>query len=70
MAANFGIIPYYHTGKEDRVVLDSLKWACEMGLCRSGHVAVCFISFKVVTSGQVIGFTEGTTTKMQVMIIP
>ncbi len=40
-----------------------LEYARDIGLCKSGEIAV-------VTSGQVVGFKEGTTTKMQVMTIP
>ncbi|KND02257.1 pyruvate kinase [Spizellomyces punctatus DAOM BR117] len=60
---NFGLVPYYHTGTADTVIPDTLKYAVELGLCQPGQVAV-------VTSGQHIGFLEGTTTKMQLLQIP
>ncbi|KAJ3154455.1 hypothetical protein HDU89_008525 [Geranomyces variabilis] len=60
---NFGLVPYYHPGSADTVIMDTLKYAVELGLCRPGQVAV-------VTCGQHIGFLEGTTTKMQLMQIP
>jgi pyruvate kinase len=58
----FGLVPYHQSSSEN-VYMNALKYARDIGLCKSGEIAV-------VTSGQVIGFKEGTTTKMQVMIIP
>lgn len=43
--------------------MDTLKFAIGIGLVVPGQIAV-------ITSGQVIGFLEGTTTKMQVMEVP
>ncbi|KAJ3014748.1 hypothetical protein HKX48_004986 [Thoreauomyces humboldtii] len=60
---NFGLVPYYHPGSADSVIMDTLKYAVELGLCKPGQVAV-------VTCGQHIGFLEGTTTKMQLIQIP
>ncbi|KAI8816277.1 pyruvate kinase [Fimicolochytrium jonesii] len=60
---NFGLVPYFHAGSADTVIHDTLKYAVELGLCKPGQVAV-------VTSGQHIGFLEGTTTKMQMIQIP
>ncbi|KAJ3035703.1 hypothetical protein HDV00_003464 [Rhizophlyctis rosea] len=59
----FGIVSYHHKGGADTVVSDTLKYAVELGLCTPGQIAV-------LTSGQVIGFSEGTTTKMQLMQVP
>ena len=52
LSANFGLVPYYHSGTIDTVLMDTLKYAIELGLCEPGQVAV-------ITSGQVIGFLEG-----------
>ncbi|RKO94027.1 pyruvate kinase [Blyttiomyces helicus] len=60
---NFGLVPYFHAGKEENVISESLKYAVELGLCAPGQIAV-------ITSGQQIGFLEGTTTKMQLVTIP
>lgn len=63
LSAIFGLVPYYHSGLERDCVRNTLKFACEMGLAKPGQTAV-------FTSGQVVGFAEGTTTKMQVVVIP
>ncbi|KAI9099745.1 pyruvate kinase [Phlyctochytrium arcticum] len=60
---NFGLVPYYHTGSAETVIESTLRYAVELGLCQPGQVAV-------LTSGQHIGFLEGTTTRMQLMQIP
>ncbi|KAI9003256.1 pyruvate kinase [Gaertneriomyces semiglobifer] len=60
---NFGLVPYWHPGTGETVIQDTLKYAVELGLCQPGQVAV-------VTSGQHIGFLEGTTTKMQLIQVP
>jgi pyruvate kinase len=62
LEAHFGLVPFYHSNP-DNVIDESLKYAVEIGLCKSGDICV-------VTSGQVIGFKEGTTTKMQVITVP
>lgn len=62
LEASFGLVPYYHETNENLIV-DALKYARDIGLCKSGDIAV-------ITSGQVVGFKEGTTTKMQVLSIP
>lgn len=63
LQSNFGLVPYYHVHGEKTVIHDTLLFAYNMGLCKPGDIAV-------VTSGQVIGFQEGTTTKMQVVQVP
>ncbi|TPX30537.1 pyruvate kinase [Synchytrium microbalum] len=63
LALNFGIIPYTHTGDEDSIVTETLRFATELGICKAGDVAI-------VTAGQQIGFMEGTTTRMQILSIP
>ncbi|KAJ3298742.1 hypothetical protein HK104_010307 [Borealophlyctis nickersoniae] len=60
---NFGMVSYHYKGQEDSVINESLRYAVELGLCKPGQIAV-------ITSGQVIGFTEGTTTKMQLAQVP
>ncbi|KAI9032294.1 pyruvate kinase [Hyaloraphidium curvatum] len=63
MASSFGVVPYYHPGEPASIVYESLKFAVDLGLCHPGQIVV-------ITSGQHIGFVEGTTTKMQVLTIP
>ncbi|RKO97924.1 hypothetical protein CXG81DRAFT_28751 [Caulochytrium protostelioides] len=63
LSLNFGLVPFHHEGNPDDVVDAALKYACSLGLCQSGDVAV-------ITSGQVVGFLEGTTTKMQLVNVP
>ncbi|KAH6572355.1 hypothetical protein BASA50_005595 [Batrachochytrium salamandrivorans] len=63
MSANFGLIPYYHHSGPETAIRDTLLYAKDIGLCKTGDIAV-------ITSGQVIGFLEGTTTKMQLVIVP
>ncbi|KAL2919823.1 Pyruvate kinase [Polyrhizophydium stewartii] len=63
LSANFGLVPYYHSGHVQTVIKDTLTYARDIGLCKAGDIAV-------VTSGQVIGFLEGTTTKMQLVRVP
>ncbi|KAI8617017.1 pyruvate kinase [Chytriomyces sp. MP71] len=63
MAATFGLVPFFHDGKDNTVIRESVKFAIELGLCRPGDIAV-------ITSGQSIGFLEGTTTQMQLYTIP
>ncbi|KAJ3216527.1 hypothetical protein HDU67_009312 [Dinochytrium kinnereticum] len=58
MAATFGLVPYFHSGEPDNVIYETVRYAYELGLCKPGDIAV-------ITSGQSIGFLEGTTTKMQ-----
>lgn len=55
---SFGLVPYYHDGDSENIVHETLKYAVQLGLAKPGQIAV-------LTSGQVIGFLEGTTTKMQ-----
>ncbi|KAJ3325942.1 hypothetical protein HDV06_002327 [Boothiomyces sp. JEL0866] len=62
LEAHFGLVPFYRPSEEN-VIQEALKYAVEIGLAKSGEIAV-------ITSGQVIGFKEGTTTKMQVLTIP
>lgn len=62
LESNFGLVPYHHP-ETANVIADALKYAVDIGLCKSGEICV-------ITSGQVIGFKEGSTTKMQVMTIP
>ncbi|KAJ2999713.1 hypothetical protein HDV02_001956 [Globomyces sp. JEL0801] len=71
LEAAFGLVPSYHDNSGN-VIKEALgnnssltisEYATQIGLCKSGEIAI-------VTSGQVIGFKEGTTTKMQVMTIP
>ncbi|KAJ3365691.1 hypothetical protein HDU91_002107 [Kappamyces sp. JEL0680] len=62
LEANFGLVPY-HQATDDNVYTNALKYARDIGLCKAGDIAI-------VTSGQVIGFKEGTTTKMQVLTVP
>jgi pyruvate kinase len=63
LSINFGLVPYYHTGSPETVVLETMKRAVRLGLCKPGQKAV-------VTSGQAHGFIEGTTTTMQIITIP
>ncbi|KAJ3277117.1 hypothetical protein HDV01_000169 [Terramyces sp. JEL0728] len=62
LEAHFGLVPFYRPSEEN-VIQEALKYAVEIGLANSGEIAV-------ITSGQVIGFKEGTTTRMQVLTIP
>jgi pyruvate kinase len=78
----FGVFPYYYHGNpvilfndsflkeaivtatmSNHFLLICLENAIELGLCKPGDVAV-------ITSGQNIGFADGTTTKMQMRQIP
>ena len=52
--------PLFSKWIQETAIKDTLEYAKDLGLCASGDVAV-------VTSGQKIGFQEGTTTKMQVV---
>ncbi|KAJ3118602.1 hypothetical protein HDU96_000063 [Phlyctochytrium bullatum] len=64
MAATFGLVPYYHAGDEpDNIIHETVRYAYELGLCKPGDIAV-------ITSGQSVGFLEGTTTKMQLYPVP
>ncbi|KAJ3195436.1 hypothetical protein HK101_000208 [Irineochytrium annulatum] len=63
MAATFGLVPYFHTGTAENVIYDTVRYAYELGLCKPGDIAI-------ITSGQSIGFLEGTTTKMQIFVVP
>jgi pyruvate kinase len=63
LAMSFGVVPYHHTGSPDTLIHETMRYAVEAGLAKPGQVAA-------ITSGQVIGFLEGTTTKMQVLQIP
>ncbi|KAJ3088172.1 hypothetical protein HK102_009400 [Quaeritorhiza haematococci] len=63
LSMSFGVVSYYHNGSPDDIVHETMRFAVEVGLCSPGQIAV-------ITSGQVIGFLEGTTTKMQVLKIP
>ncbi|KAI8809077.1 pyruvate kinase [Cladochytrium replicatum] len=58
----FGLRMYHHKGSADTLLQGTVKYAVALGICKPGDIAV-------VTSGQVIGFLEGTTTKMQVLTI-
>ncbi|KAJ3130280.1 Pyruvate kinase [Nowakowskiella sp. JEL0407] len=59
----FGLRMYHHKGPIETVVDGTLRYAVEIGLAKPGQIAV-------VTSGQVVGFLEGVTTKMQVVTVP
>ncbi|KAJ3113132.1 hypothetical protein HK100_002089 [Physocladia obscura] len=63
LAATFGLIPFYHDGTDDDVVHETTKFALDLQLCKPGDIAV-------ITSGQSVGFLEGTTTQMQLFKIP
>eukprot|EP00842_Homolaphlyctis_polyrhiza_P003560 jgi/Hompol1/4204/HPOL_003536-RA len=63
MTLHFGLVPYFHSRGVDTLVQDTLKYAADLGLCKTGDIAV-------ITSGQVVGFLEGTTTKMQIVQVP
>lgn len=63
LALSFGVVPYFHNGSPDTIIHETMAYAVELGLAKPGQVAA-------ITSGQVIGFAEGTTTKMQVLQIP
>ncbi|KAJ3109099.1 hypothetical protein HDU97_009217 [Phlyctochytrium planicorne] len=63
MAATFGLVPYFHGGDPETVVYETVRYAYELGLCKPGDIAV-------ITSGQSVGFLEGTTTKMQLYPVP
>ncbi|KAJ8326800.1 hypothetical protein BDV3_001441 [Batrachochytrium dendrobatidis] len=63
MSANFGLVPYYHSTGPETAIRDTLLYAKDIGLCKAGDIAV-------ITSGQVVGFLEGTTTKMQLVVVP
>lgn len=56
-------MPYHHTGDDEDLVDETLKRAVRLGLAKPGDTAI-------LTSGQVVGFLEGTTTKMNVAIVP
>lgn len=60
---SFGLVPYYHNGKKEDLIKSTLRYAVSIGLCKPGDISV-------VTSGQSIGFLEGTTTKMQIVTVP
>ncbi|KAJ3223526.1 hypothetical protein HK099_001004 [Clydaea vesicula] len=59
----FGVVPYHHKGTDSDIVNETLKYAVSLGLTKAGDIVV-------ITSGQVIGFLEGTTTKMQLLTVP
>lgn len=63
LSASFGLIARHHDGDVDHILQDTMQFAVEIGLAKPGDVCV-------VTSGQQLGFLEGTTTKMQVLTIP
>ncbi|KAI9366726.1 Pyruvate/Phosphoenolpyruvate kinase-like domain-containing protein [Zopfochytrium polystomum] len=63
MSITFGLVAYHHTGHPDDVIKETIKYAVSLGLCSPGEIAV-------MTSGQAVGFLEGTTTKMQLYTIP
>lgn len=63
MAATFGLVPYFHRGDAENVIHETIKFAVELGLCKPGDIVV-------ITSGQQVGFHEGTTTKMQLYTVP
>ncbi|KAJ1553508.1 hypothetical protein HK405_007706 [Cladochytrium tenue] len=63
LAATFGLVPFHHTGDPSTVIYEAVRYAVSLGLCSPGEIAV-------VTSGQSVGFLEGTTTKMQLYSIP
>ncbi len=50
--ASFGVVPYYHAGEPASIVLETLRFAKELGLCKAGDTCI-------ITSGQHIGFLEG-----------
>ncbi|KXS20159.1 pyruvate kinase [Gonapodya prolifera JEL478] len=63
MGVSFGIVPYYHPGSPETILYETVRFIVELGLAKPGDIVV-------VTSGQNIGFLEGTTTKMQVLNVP
>ncbi|KAI9335322.1 pyruvate kinase [Obelidium mucronatum] len=63
LAATFGLVPYYHDGSEVNVIQETVRFALDLKLCKPGDIAV-------ITSGQSVGFLEGTTTQMQLYTIP
>ncbi|KAI9207115.1 pyruvate kinase [Polychytrium aggregatum] len=63
LGLSFGVVPFYHSGSPDSLIPETLRYAVEIGLCQPGQIAV-------ITSGQSVGFLEGTTTKMQVVEVP
>ncbi|TPX38928.1 pyruvate kinase [Synchytrium endobioticum] len=63
LGLNFGIIPYCHHGPDETILVEALRFATELGICKPGDVAI-------ITSGQCIGFVEGTTTRMQIHVVP
>ncbi len=63
LSINFGLVPYYHAGDPSTVIADTMKRALRLGLCAPGDKAI-------LTSGQAMGFMEGTTTTMQIITVP
>ncbi|KAI9340415.1 pyruvate kinase [Zopfochytrium polystomum] len=63
LATTFGLVPYHHTDDAENVIPETVRFAASLGLCKPGDIAV-------ITSGQSIGFLEGTTTKMQLYTVP
>lgn len=59
----FGLVPYFHPDGVDTIVHEAMRYAVELGITKPGQIAI-------LTSGQVIGYVEGTTTKMQVVRVP
>ncbi|KAJ3198751.1 hypothetical protein HDU82_001052 [Entophlyctis luteolus] len=63
LASTFGLIPFHHEGNDGDMIESAVKFATDLQLCKSGDIAV-------ITSGQSVGFLEGTTTQMQLYTIP
>ncbi|KAJ3289482.1 pyruvate kinase [Rhizoclosmatium globosum] len=63
LASTFGLVPFYHSGPDSNVIQETVKFALELKLVQPGQIAV-------ITSGQSVGFLEGTTTQMQLYTIP
>jgi pyruvate kinase len=65
LSVSFGLIPFFHPDQnkdEDHILKKALSFAVESGIGKKGdHV--------VITSGQIAGFAEGTTTIMRVTTI-
>ena len=39
LAANFGVVPFYHQGTDETVIRDTIRFAFSVGLCRQGSIA-------------------------------
>ena len=63
LASCFGIIPYCHRGSAETILHETMKYIVDLGIAKE-------LDIVVVTSGQQVGFLEGTTTRLQVITIP